>query len=75
MSEELPELELGVEYTIRHNRKGTFTGIVKSYDSTWAIVEITAGATQTLLQRNQRTTGEEATIRRSFCQFKKVENS
>ena len=75
MSEELQELELGVEYTIRHNRKGKFTGIVKSCDSEWATVEITTGVTQTLLQSNQRTTGMEVTIRRSFCRFNKVENS
>lgn len=75
MSNELPELEIGVEYVITHNRKGTFTGIIKEVGGDWAAVEITTGTTQTLLQCNQRTTGEETTVRRSFCKFKKVENS
>lgn len=59
MSEELPELELGAEYTIRHNRKGTLNGVVQKVYDDWVVVEIE---------------GEEVTIRRSFCRFKKVEN-
>lgn len=61
----------GKVYTIRHNRKGTFRGKYLGGFDDWATFEIVDGEASYVNQEN-RGTGEEITVRRSFCHFSKV---
>ena len=59
----------GKTYTVRHMRKGTFTGRLLSHDDEWARFEIVAGRTKTMLAYNEAGVGEEVSVRRSLCRF------
>jgi len=64
------EPEVGVEYEVRHSRKGTFTMLVTdTSDDTWVKGIITTGETRTIMSYNSRGPGEEQTVRRTFCYF------
>jgi hypothetical protein len=62
-------LEIGKTYLVNSSRKGTFLATIKSFDETWATVEIVAGKAKAMLHYNERDKGEEVTVRRSFCTF------
>ena len=56
-------------YLVKSSRKGTFFGLLKFHDETWATFEITAGKALAMLAYNEREKGEEITVRRTFCEF------
>lgn len=62
----------GHSYKVASTRKGTFTGQLVVADDTWATFEITKGRAAAMLPENERTKGEEVTVRRSFCAFTEV---
>lgn len=63
------ELVIGRTYLVNSQRKGTFAGVLKRVDDTWADFEITAGKARAMLAYNEREKGEEVTVRRSLCDF------
>ena len=62
-------LQVGKTYTVNSSRKGVFAGRLMGFDDTWATVLITDGKAKAMLEYNERETGEEITVRRSFCTF------
>lgn len=69
------KLELNKEYRVKHSRKGTFTGILKHFDDTWAVLLLTQGRANAMLAENIVDEGEEVTIRRSFCEFNELDST
>lgn len=65
-------MNIGTVYLIKSNRKGTFEGRLKSFNDEWATFEITKGKAGAMCEYNERETGEEVTVRRSFCSFSEV---
>lgn len=65
----MTELQNGANYKVNSSRKGKFTGLLVSHDDTWAIIEITDRKAQAMLAYNQRSIGEEVTVRRELCSF------
>jgi len=62
-------LEIGKIYLVSSSRKGKFFGMIKSFDETWATCKITAGKAGAMMEHSEKNTGEEVTVRRSFCVF------
>lgn len=71
----MSELQNGATYKVKSSRKGKFTGLLVSHDDTWATIEITDGKAQAMLAYNERSIGEEVTVRRSFCSFEQMGES
>lgn len=63
------KLQNGATYKVKSQRKGSFTGLLIHHDETWATIEITDGKAQAMLAYNERSMGEEVTVRRSHCLF------
>lgn len=59
----------GVEYRIRHSRKGVFYGRATADDDggEWLDFEITRGVADAVLDYNVRGVGDPITVRRSHC--------
>lgn len=64
-------LENGCIYEVRGQRKCSFTGLLIQHCDTWATIEITCGKAQAMLAYNERSIGEEVTVRRSLATFTK----
>lgn len=66
------EIKVGATYRVSHTRKGAFVLRVDRLDDVWATGTIVSGRARALLDYNEVETGEEITIRRSFCTFVEV---
>lgn len=71
----MSELQNGATYKVKSSRNGKFIGLLVSHDDTWATIEITDGKAQAMLAYNQRSIGEEVTVRREWCSFEFMEKS
>lgn len=71
----MSELQNGATYKVNSSRKGKFTGLLVAHDDTWATIEITDGKAQAMLAYNERSIGEEVTVRRLLCSFEQMGES
>ena len=71
----MSELQNRATYQGNSSRKGKFTGLLVAHDYTWATIEITDGKAQAMLAYNERSIGEEVTVRRLLCSFEQMGES
>lgn len=63
-------LTIGKSYTVKHSRKGTFLGTLKSFDNEWATFIIVKGTAHTIGSWREPTTeGGEIDVRRSLAEL------
>lgn len=67
--------EVGKTYRVSHSRKGTFNMKMTSVGDEWAEGTIVKGRAGALLHYNEKETGEEITVRISFCSFNEVKET
>ena len=64
--------EAGKTYRVSHSRKGTFNMLMTSVHEEWTQGTIVNGRAKAMLPYNERETGEDITVRTSFCSFTEI---
>ena len=62
------QLENGKTYLVKCRRKGTFVMRVDGQDKEWAHGVVVGGKARAMLDYNERTAGDEITVRLSFLE-------
>jgi len=68
-------IEVGKTYRVIHSRKGTFDMRIASFNDEWAEGVIVKGSAKAMMDYNEKETGENITVRISFCHFVEVKDA
>ena len=66
------KIETGAVYSVKHRDKGTFLLCVQFTDKTFTTGMVIEGKVTGSESKNDISSGGQATVRNSFCKFKRV---
>ena len=66
---------VGNLYNVKHSRKGKFTMRVTGFDEEWITGIIVDSTAKAMLDYNVKTSGDEITVRRTYCNYFALVNS
>ncbi len=66
------KISTGNVYQVKHRNKGTFLIVVRFTDKNFTTGMVLEGKVEAYEAENEISSGDEVTVRNSFCEFKRI---